>query len=458
MSETENAFQIREPEKLPNHYDVLGLKLFESDLDLIHKAGFKRFTDLHKELEQSENPEILRSIKDRMTRLSQACTTLEVPEKKKAHDTKLAEQQGVPLQDLMGKTILLNKKELSSGDRKKLAEAAKMLMDLTTPTPSGEPQRMLTREEEKHQKKAIDNFRKTKPQLVNSPIDSPGARQPSPKSTSELRVRKKTTKENTDRLVVKQGNTILSLVRCKNCSAIMSELASICIECGFDRKNNIRLNTISSPPSPSVSACVIKKTTPIGRFFNSLMNDAKKYAAALSSLVLLLFVIAAATIFAIRIIGKSKPYAIDNHRKIISLSWEDAIKSSTLWGEYFAKRAKRNDAKPYITFSIESTIEASSEGSPARHYTFQVIDTKTNKTLYARKIIMQMSAPLSSRHGFKSKAIGQVVNNAAQSLLSGNAASCIQIQQKYHREKQKTKKTPLDDCLSNIKGYIDKIN
>ncbi len=87
-------------------YILLGVKTFESDPQLIHKAGLARIKKL-REWQLHPDPEIAKFIQEMLNQVSRACTTLEVSEKKHHYDSRLAEDLGVaaPRQKLHIPTI-----------------------------------------------------------------------------------------------------------------------------------------------------------------------------------------------------------------------------------------------------------------------------------------------------------------------------------------------------------------
>lgn len=85
----------------PHHYDLLGVKLFESDGNVIHSAGLRRVRTL-REWQIQTDLEAQATVQGMMNQVSRACNTLEVAERKEDYDKQLARQLGVNL--VMDKT------------------------------------------------------------------------------------------------------------------------------------------------------------------------------------------------------------------------------------------------------------------------------------------------------------------------------------------------------------------
>lgn len=80
----------------PNHYQLLGLQLFENDIETIHKAGLGQMKKL-KAWDLQEEEETGKHIKEMHVQLSRAIAVLEGPEKKEQYDKELAKKLGVKI-------------------------------------------------------------------------------------------------------------------------------------------------------------------------------------------------------------------------------------------------------------------------------------------------------------------------------------------------------------------------
>lgn len=80
--------------KTPNYYQLLGLKLFENDVDVIHKASLEQMKKL-KAWDLHEGEETAKHVKEMHVQLSNAIAELEDAEKKATYDTKLSKELGV---------------------------------------------------------------------------------------------------------------------------------------------------------------------------------------------------------------------------------------------------------------------------------------------------------------------------------------------------------------------------
>ena len=84
----------------PNHYQLLGLKLFERDAQKIHKASLRQMKKL-KAWDLHEDEDTLINVKQIRVQLGYAIAELEDPEKKGEYDIILAKELGIPLPGLL---------------------------------------------------------------------------------------------------------------------------------------------------------------------------------------------------------------------------------------------------------------------------------------------------------------------------------------------------------------------
>jgi ribosomal protein L40E len=78
----------------PNHYELLGLALFESNPRKVHRAGLRCLRKL-KDWQLHPDPKTARAVQEMMNQVGLACTILELPEKKDDYDQQLSESLGV---------------------------------------------------------------------------------------------------------------------------------------------------------------------------------------------------------------------------------------------------------------------------------------------------------------------------------------------------------------------------
>lgn len=92
------------------HYILLKIKLFESDGELIHKAGLKQMKKL-REWQLHPDAKIRQEVQEMLNEISMACSILEVEAKKKVYDQKLSKQLGIALStDRPYKTLTIQSK------------------------------------------------------------------------------------------------------------------------------------------------------------------------------------------------------------------------------------------------------------------------------------------------------------------------------------------------------------
>ncbi len=85
---------IREDITSPNHYELLGLALFESNPRKVHRAGLRCLRKL-KDWQLHPDPKTARAVQEIMNQVGVACTILELPEKKDEYDRQLADKLGI---------------------------------------------------------------------------------------------------------------------------------------------------------------------------------------------------------------------------------------------------------------------------------------------------------------------------------------------------------------------------
>jgi Sel1 repeat-containing protein len=90
-----------------SHYQLLGLKLFENDVAIIHKAGLTQTRKL-KAWDLHENVEIAKQIVEMHFQVSSAIAKLENLEQKKIYDIELAEKLGIPIPEIPDKKTVTN--------------------------------------------------------------------------------------------------------------------------------------------------------------------------------------------------------------------------------------------------------------------------------------------------------------------------------------------------------------
>ncbi|MBN1864442.1 MAG: DUF4190 domain-containing protein, partial [Victivallales bacterium] len=111
----ENLYNEILETELPNHYQLLGLKLFEGDQGLIHQAALRQMKKL-KAWDLHEDKSTSVQIKRMHVQLSLAISDLEDPEKKIAYDTSLAEKLGIPLPGSQTETTKDKKSKLRENE------------------------------------------------------------------------------------------------------------------------------------------------------------------------------------------------------------------------------------------------------------------------------------------------------------------------------------------------------
>lgn len=98
----------------PHYYDLLGIKVFESDGKKIHKAGLATIKKL-RVWQAHKDSDIAAWVHDAMDAVSRACTILELPDKKEEYDKSLSGQLGVDLNSEKGyRKLKLNKRLLKN--------------------------------------------------------------------------------------------------------------------------------------------------------------------------------------------------------------------------------------------------------------------------------------------------------------------------------------------------------
>ena len=157
----------------PNYYELLGLALFEENPRKVHRAGLKCLRKL-KDWQLHPDAKISRKVQEIMNQVGTACTVLELPEKKDEYDRQLAEQLGVDAPSLTPTADIPQGSIPQKGDT--IGEIRVI---------------------------GLDERRVEKAQKV-----VPGAR----RNVFEMQKHLKT---------------------CPNCNAKLSELAQICIDCGY---------------------------------------------------------------------------------------------------------------------------------------------------------------------------------------------------------------------------------
>jgi ribosomal protein L40E len=444
---TTETIDIRQPEKAPNHYEALGIRLFESDIGKIHEAGFKRFTEINNMLSESNTPGMNDSAQDFLNLLSLACTTLENPEKKKTYDQTLADELGVDLEEEVRRTYVNEKLDsndlqllkeaeeqqqqeqqeqqqpqtttdssrilkLSNNDILQLKDAGKQLNQVTIDQKSETAGPVLRLAKKKQpttddlpgRTQRIANFREHQPKLLG------------PQKTEVILFDEKNTNANApqrNEAVLKQGNTTFSMFKCENCEALMSEWATICIECGYDkvRKKVTRTKTIkNSPPLIKI------RTGPISRAFKAMLENIKKTVAALISFLLLALVSFACVMFILKITSKEK-FIVDSNKTIVSSEWASNMRKSKLWETYFEHCRVMKENKPYVKLHLKTERKESTINTPQKLYSIKIEDMKNNEIIYEKSFAMDFNPNISEKIDEKSKIIKEIMDEAAEHAI-----------------------------------------
>lgn len=443
---TEETLEIRLPEKMPNHYEVLGIRLFESDIGIIHEAGFKRFTEFNRLLSEAKSSNEKKSIQDLLDKLSQACTTLEIPEKKESYDEKLAEELDVDLEEERRKTYVNRK--LDGDELKQLQEADKQLEEITTdsgrilrlkqPTDTGPVLRLAKKKktsstsEPKGRTERIENFRNQKPKFVG------------PQKTEVILFDEKNTGQNApgkNEALLKQGNTTFTIFKCENCGGLMSQWAAICIECGYDRNSQKVIKTKKIKPKPP-----ILKTGLISRAIKDLMENVKKTVAALISFLLLIFVTFACVLFILKITSKRK-FLVDSKKTIVSSEWGSAMNDSKFWSMYFDHRRFKGDSKPYVKLHLQTEVKQDLMNMPQKIYSLKIEDLKNNEILYQKSVAMAFNPNISEKIDEKTEMIREIMDEAAKHAILKRAQQYPELLTGEWGE----------DNSQGIKGAVDKL-
>ena len=72
---------IKKQISAPNHYELLGLGLFEANPRKVHRAGLRCLRKL-KDWQLHPDTKIARQVQEMMNQVGLACTILELPDKK----------------------------------------------------------------------------------------------------------------------------------------------------------------------------------------------------------------------------------------------------------------------------------------------------------------------------------------------------------------------------------------
>lgn len=93
---TEDLYSEILETNVPNHYQLMGLQLFETDPEKIHQAGLEQMKKL-KAWDLHEDEATAKKVKEMHVQLSLAISELGEQEKKEAYDKKLGEELGIPV-------------------------------------------------------------------------------------------------------------------------------------------------------------------------------------------------------------------------------------------------------------------------------------------------------------------------------------------------------------------------
>ncbi|OGV33793.1 MAG: hypothetical protein A2020_11745 [Lentisphaerae bacterium GWF2_45_14] len=368
-------FRIK-PDESHNYYDILGVKLFEKDIELIHQAALLRFSDLNNL--KSGNSGADNSIEGMYFDLSRAATTLEVPEKKAEYDIKLADKMGIKAARIEKASSVKSGAfpimKLDKDAREKLENAGKLYQE-----------QMISEEQTR---------------LPVTPIPRPNITEKLPEP--EIK------RERPPAVPKKEIN----LRKCPACGARMSECSVLCIECGYDivRKDFIITKKFSSailPPSPS-----FRQVPASRRFLNESLREIKKRLLSFLSCIVLILLVSIFFVLLYRMSTWRSDFIVDSGNLIISGAWKDSFSGSAAWQKYFETMKKSGRKPPFVKAEVKIGHLLDQYGFRHKYYDYSIIELYSGRITGSGHLNVSGGENFNARIQMESAIIQEAVEKA----------------------------------------------